>query len=159
MASAGGYYFIGADAKLWVQESSVSTAPVDADIVAVVKGWNFSIKFDMKTLDAMDSIMILAINRCKCKVEGSFKFVRFDPATGWFKKAIDTTDTSKVNTFTITGKVKPSTGSDSGAIDIDSKIEGCRFSSVSFSVDKHEWVSLDLPFLGSFATIGGIAIT
>lgn len=153
---AAGYYFVGADAKLWVQDSSVTTTPTDTDLIAVVRGWNFSLKFDYKPLYAMDSIKYLAIARCKCKVEGSFKFVKFDPTTGWLANAIDSTDTSVIKTFTITGEVKPAAGSDSGAIDIDAKIEGSRFSQVTFNVEEHEWVGLDMPFVGSYLTLGGV---
>ena len=159
MASASGYFFVGADAQLWVQNSSETTTPVDADLVGVVRGWNFSVKFDYKPLYAMDSIKYLAIARCKCRVEGSFKFVKFDPTAGWLANAIDSTDTSKINTFTITGNCAPATGSDTGAIDIDAKIEGARFNSVSFNVEEHDWVSLDMPFVGSYITLGGITIT
>jgi uncharacterized protein YneR len=159
---AGGYYFVGADAKLWIQDSPIGTAtlePVtDTDLIGVVRGWNFSLKFDYKPLFAMDSVFYLAIARCKCKVEGSFKYVKFDALSGWFANAIDCTDTSKIKTFVITGECKPAAGSDSGAIDIDAKIEGARFSNVTFNVEEHDWVALDMPFVGSYLTLGGVTV-
>lgn len=154
-----GYYFVGADAKLWVQNSSASGEPTDSDIIAVVRGWNFSLKFDFKPLYAMDSIKYLAIARCKCKVEGSFKFVKFDPTAGWLANAIDSTDTSKIKTFTITGDVAPAAGSDVGASHVHAKIEGSRFSQVGFNVEEHDWVSLDMPFVGSYLTLGGVTLS
>jgi hypothetical protein len=156
---AGGYYFVGADAKLWVQDGSVTTTPTGTDMVAVVRGWNFALKFDVKPLFAMDSILYLAIARCKCRVEGSFKYVKFDPASGWLANAMDTTDTSVIKTFTVTGECKPMTGSDSGAIDIDATIEGARFSQGSFNVQEHDWVALDMPFVGSYLTLGGVTLS
>lgn len=156
---AGGYYFVGADAKLWVQDSTDTEAVTDTDLIGVVRGWNFSLKFDVKPLYAMDSILYLAIARCKCRVEGSFKYVKFDPSAGWLANAIDSTDTSVIKTFTITGECKPMAGSDTGAIDIDAKIEGARFSQVGFSVQEHDWVALDMPFVGAYLTLGGVTAT
>jgi hypothetical protein len=153
---AAGYYFVGADAKLWIQDGTDTGAVTDTDLIGVVRGWNFSLQFDTKPLYAMDSILYLAIARCKARVEGSFKYVKFDPASGWLANAINDDDTSVVKTFTITGECKPQTGSDTGAADIDVKIEGARFSQVTFNVQEFDWVALDMPFVGAYLTLGGV---
>lgn len=156
MASTAGYYFVGADAKLWIQDSTDTGAVTTSDLVGVVRGWNFSFKYDTKPLYAMDSILYLAIARYKVRVEGQFKYVKFDPTSGWLSNAIDSTDTSKINTFTITGECKPAAGSDTGAVDIDVVIQGARVNQVSFGVEEHDWVSLNIPFVGSYLTLGGV---
>ena len=153
---AGGYYFVGADAKLYVQGADDIGAPDTTDLLGVVRGWNFSLKFDFKPLYAMDSIKYLAIARCKARVEGSFKYVKFDPLSGWLADALDSTDTSVVARFTVTGDCAPAAGSEVGAVNINAKIEGARFSQVSFNVEQHDWVGLDMPFVGAYLTLGGL---
>lgn len=151
-------YFVGADATL-------SVAPKDkyggtagtAILLAVVRGWNASVKFESKPLYAMDTIRRIAIARCKCRVEGNIKFSEFDPtvASWWVAKILSPTltttdgtveDTSYHKFFDLTGVAKPNTGS----TDLELSVGDARFDSVPFSVEEHEWVALDMPFVGAY---------
>ena len=159
-------YFAGPEVAIMVAHQAAFLAPngtptTGGSTIGIGHEVSLKITPEYKQLRGMNSTFWQDVARCNVKVSGKIKFSQFDPTVGtwWLMNVIHpvgapdgtTQDTSVVAFFGVSGIFSPA---DAGGVKLKTDVLNARFPEIPFSLQKNEWVALDLSFKASEVQFG-----